>query len=44
MMLNIGKTVFILLVNRNQSQRIILELSDLGHRIGSFSTTQYMQK
>ena len=33
-----------LLACRNQIQLIILEPSDLGHRIGSFSTTQYMQK
>ena len=32
------------LASGNQIQLIILELNDLGHRIGSFSTTQNMQK
>ena len=32
------------LANRNQIQLTILELSDLRHRIGSFSTTQCMRK
>ena len=31
-------------VNGNQIQLITLELSDLGHRVGSFSTTQYFRK
>ena len=30
--------------NRNQIKLITLELSDLGHRIGSFSNTQYFLK
>ena len=32
------------LANRNQIHLITLELSDLGHRIGSFITTQYLRK
>ena len=35
---------FRFLASRNQVQLIIFEPSELGHRIGSFSTTQYMQK
>ena len=30
--------------NKKQIPLIILELSDLDHRIGSFSPTQYVQK
>ena len=37
-------TAQMFLASRNQIELIILKLSDLGHRIGSFSTTQYMQK
>ena len=32
------------LARRNQIQLTILEPTDIGHRIGSFSTTQYIQK